>query len=213
MNKKYALPVLSLLLAALLLTAPGCSNSNGAKEPKPPATSATPEVLAKLFPLTQGSSWEYQGEGNEFASFVQEVVFAEGKRGQIRKDNGGTVSAAVFEVSDDAVTRVFFQGEAYEDENFLDKESPEKVIVIKAPLEAGTTWEEPNGIRKILSVDETVSTPAGEFTDCVQIEIDNANSTIYEYYKTGVGLVKSEFFTKETPDEKITSTLKSYNVK
>ncbi|MDX9870928.1 MAG: hypothetical protein RBT41_00735 [Clostridia bacterium] len=204
--------VLIVFLLALLLLAPGCTN-NAAPPQEPPVTSGTPGTIADVFPLTQGSTWEYHGVGNEFAAFKQEVVFAEGKKGQIRKDNGGTVSAAVFEISDDAVTRVFFQGESYEDENFLEEESAEKVIVIKAPLEAGTTWEEPNGTRKIISVNETVTTPAGEFKDCLKIEVANGNSTIYEYYKAGVGLIMSQFSSNEAPDEKITSLLESYDIK
>ncbi|MBQ8371152.1 MAG: sigma-70 family RNA polymerase sigma factor, partial [Clostridia bacterium] len=47
------------------------------------------------------------------------------------------------------------------------------------------------GVRRVISMDETVTTPAGRFTDCMHIEkIDADNDCIHAWYAKGVGLVK-----------------------
>lgn len=180
-------------------------NENGTEEPQDNGKN-----VREYFPLTEGSTWKYQGEGNEYASFSREVLFTEGNKAQIREDNGGTVSAAVFVVSDKEIVRTFFQGEAYGEVNFLDEDPTENTAILKTPLEVGTKWEEPNGIREIESVDETVETPAGKFTDCIKIKISSMGATVYEYYKDGVGMVKREFISGET---KVTSSLEEYDIK
>ncbi|WP_258359862.1 hypothetical protein [Moorella sulfitireducens (nom. illeg.)] len=162
-----------------------------------------------FFPLSPGSWWHYQGEGNEYATFKREVLYTKGDRAQLKEDNGGTVSAAVFEITADAVTRIFFQGEQYENTNFLDREPREKVVILKAPLAAGTSWETPNGFREIVDVNATVATPAGEFAGCLKVKIEGTGSTIFEYYKEGVGMVKREFISGDT---RVTSTLDSYKI-
>ena len=67
--------------------------------------------MREYFPLTEGSTWQYLGEGNEFASFTREVLFAREDQAQIIENNGGTISASVFKTTDEEITRVFFQGE------------------------------------------------------------------------------------------------------
>jgi hypothetical protein len=180
------------------------------KEEEVEQPQAEENEISEYFPLTQGSTWKYKGEGNEYASFSREVLFTEGNKAQIREDNGGTVSAAVFTISENDIIRTFFQGEAYGETNFLDEEPTENTVILKTLLEKGTKWEEPNGIREIESIDETVETPAGEFTDCIKVKITSTGSTLYEYFKAGVGMVKREFISGDT---KVTSSLEEYDIK
>lgn len=180
-----------------------------AKEPvKEPA--AQPEKKAgDYFPHTVGSTWQYRGEGNEYASFIRKVLYTKGNRAQLSEDNGGTVSAAVFEISGDAVTRIFSRGEEYDGTNYLDEQPSQSVVILKAPLKAGTKWEVPGGTREIVDVDATVDTPAGRFGDCIKVKITDSDIT-YEYYKDGVGLVMREFISGDT---RVTSTLEKFTVK
>lgn len=184
------------------------SGQNNDQEEEKPGTVDT--KISEYFPLTQGSSWKYKGEGNEYASFSREVLFTEGKRAQIREDNGGTVSAAIYVVSDKDIIRTFFQGEAYGETNFLAEEPTENTAILMTPLQVGTKWEEPNGIREIESIDETVETPAGVFTDCLKVKISSMGATVYEYFKAGVGMVKREYISGDT---KVTSALEEYEIK
>lgn len=49
-----------------------------------------------------------------------------------------------------------------------------------------------NGIRRVVSTTETVKTPAGVFENCVHIDKEDTDSTVYSaWYKEGVGLVQS----------------------
>jgi len=153
--------------------------------------------------------WQYQGEGNEYASFSREVLFAQDDRAQIREDNGGTVSAAVFEITDDAVIRIFFQGETYGETNFLGQRPNENTVILKSPLEVGTKWEDPNGTREIVDVNAAVDTPAGKFEKCIKVKISVQDSTLYEYVKEGVGMVERKFI---SVDSRVTSVLEKYKI-
>jgi hypothetical protein len=175
------------------------------EEPQP-----EPLSLKEIFPLSQGSTWQYLGEGNEYASFNRKVLFLEGDRAQVAEDNGGTVSASVFKTTEEEIIRTFFQGEEYDETNLLDQESNDSLVVLKAPLKVGTSWEVPGGVREIVETDAVVDTPAGKFEGCIKVSIKLENSTMYEYFKAGIGMVKREF---ESEGMKVTSTLEKYEIK
>lgn len=183
---------------------------SGEQAPKAPPEKKSAQKARDYFPLTRGSTWEYQGEGNEFASFTREVLFVKDNRGQIRESNGGTVSAMVFEVTDSAVTRVFNLPETYEKVNLLDRPSNENVVILKTPLEVGIRWKDPNGERQIVDVNATVTTPSGKVENCVKVKIAGQHSVVYEYFKEGVGMVMREFISGEA---RVTSTLKRFEIK
>jgi hypothetical protein len=159
------------------------------------------------FPLSIGSTWQYLGEGNEYASFTRKVLFKEGDRIQTMEDNGGTVSANIYKVTGDAARLVYSQGEQYDKVNLLDRKDNRDSIVLKAPLKTGTKWENAEDEREILATDASVDTPAGRFEACVKVSIKSQNSTMYEYYKAGVGMVKREFISEGLT---VTSTLEKY---
>lgn len=220
---RRAISSILLLIVILATTLAGCSRAapqpaepkkgQEAPAPREQAPAARPparETAAKpgsYFPLVKGTIWEYQGSGNEFASFTREVIFTGGSRAQVREDNGGTVMAVIFEASDDAVTRVFSQGETYDRVNLLDRPATEKTVILKAPLQVGTKWKNTGGDREITDTAAVLNTPAGKFENCIKVRISGQDSTVYEYFKEGVGMVKREFISGEA---KISSTLKKY---
>ena len=192
MKKKVCL--LFLLVSGLLLT--GCIPDQ-----------AEPE---DYFPAEKGNHWEYEGTGNDYASFKSEVLYTENDhRIQIQEINPATSVAAVYTITDKAVTRVYFTGEKYDQENLLQKADNDQTIILQTPLRKGTKWTTKKGQREIQSVSETVETPAGTFKNCLKIVIKEAGSTSYEYYCNNVGLVKREF---KTPDMQVSSILKNYQV-
>lgn len=204
------------LLLALPIAASGCRRSP-APQNEDDRSSASPAItLESVFPLTVGSTWSYLGEGMEYASFTREVVFARGRRGQLQEDNGGTVIAAVYEITDDAITRVYHSGEAYEVEDLLDRFTPsesqsEQIVILRTPLQVGTTWQTHQyGTRTITAIDADVETPAGKFGNCIVVKIEGEDSTIHEYFKEGIGLVLREF---ESEGYRVTSTLEEYDIK
>lgn len=199
--KKILLFAFVIMLSVSLL---GCSSAGKVPQQKDEAD------LADFFPLSQGSTWQYKGEGNEYASFTRKVLFVEGDKAQIAEDNGGTVSASVFRTTEDAITCIFSRGEEYEGTNLLNEESNENFIVLKAPLKVGTKWEAQGEVREITETNAVVDTPAGKFENCIKVSITLENSTMNEYFKAGIGMVKREF---ESEGMKVTSTLEKYDIK
>lgn len=213
------LPALARTFIAIVLMAIFLSGCSKAEKTTPPGTAdkdtntpAKPmQKIRNYFPLTVGSSWKYLGEGNEYASFNRLVIYSKENRAQVKSDNGGTVAAMVFETTDTSVTRIYMKGEEYGNANFLDAPPNENIIILKTPLEAGTKWgDSTGGTREIVDINAIVTAPAGIFEKCVKVKITDQNSIVYEYYKEGVGLVRSEFLSGDTS---ITSTLEKYELK
>lgn len=171
------------------------------------------ENPADYFPVSIGNSWEFQGIGNEYATFNQEVIYQKDDRAQFKINNGATISKAIYKISPDNITRILQIFESYDDENLLEKgfDANDNTIIIKTPLEIGTNWEVPVGTREIVGVESNIITPAGNFTDCIIIkcEFNETEGIMYEYYQKGVGLVKSEYI---LDDFKIISSLQKYNI-
>lgn len=205
---------LFIFFMCIIICTTGCTNTdNPTQEPQEEEPQEEPSTgsqnLRDYFPLTQGSTWQYKGEGNEYASFTREVLYVEDDAAQIKEDNGGTVSASVFTTTDNEITRIFFQGEEYEETNFLNEEPDDNSVILKSPLEVGTQWEGPIDAREIVEIDATVDTHVGQFENCIKVKIAGQNSTTFEYFKAGIGLVKREFI---SGDNQVTSSLEKYNI-
>lgn len=186
---------LILLILMLVMIVVGCE-----------AEEVEPE---DFFPSREKNTWEYEGKGNEYASFIREVLYEDDDRVQIQENNGGTSVATVYTLTDEAVTRVYFEGERYDQTNLLKEPENDNTVIIKAPIKKGTKWKTKDGEREIQSITDTVDTPAGKFTNCLKIAIKTPDSTVYEYYHSGTGLVKREYVAK---DMRVSSTLKKYTV-
>ena len=215
----FSLLVFLVVLGILL---PGCTKSfapgieKGKLEDNSGLKSKTEQANVKknekltpgdFFPISTGHSWEYQGEGNEYASFTRNVIGVKNSLSQIREDNGGTVSASVFRSTKEAITHIFFIGEAYDETNYLDSKPNQNIVILKAPLKIGTKWYNTNEVREIVDINVNISTPAGIFQKCVKVKISAKNSIVNEYFKEGIGMVKREFI---SGDAIITSSLAKY---
>ena len=192
--------VLLLFMVALVLTS-GCLPHSE------PLTEAKDQPF-EYFPLNPGNSWSYLGEGNEYAAFTREVIYSEGNLYQTTEDNGGTVSSTVYMVSDEAVEIVYSMGEEYDMENALTRQPNTSDVILRIPFEPGNTWKSSDTVvYEIISVTETVVTPAGTWSNCIKVMSQYPDSVIYRYYCSGIGMVKSEFV---SGDIIITSSLDSY---
>jgi len=203
--KKALLIVFVLLLSISML---GCASTGDIT--KQTGGNIKEEALKDYFLLTEDSTWQYLGEGLEYSSFSRKVLFVEGNRAQVSEDNGGTVAASIFEITEDAIVRTFFQGEEYDQRNLMDEASNDNLVILKTPLKVGTKWGTKEGVREIVEVNAAVDTPAGKFEDCIKVSIKQENSTMSEYFKAGVGMVKREY---DSDGLKITSTLEKYEIK
>lgn len=199
MSKSFSF-LFTIIFCSLLLAA-GCTPS-AEKQLQPKA----------FFPLTSGISWVYRGEGNEYAAFTREIAFSKDNLAQITENNSGTVITAIYRVTDECVARVFSETESYNPGNLLEAGfiPNDNTVILKSPLEAGISWGEPEEKREIIAVNTKVETPLGVFDDCIKIKTSYPQSTVYEYFSRGIGLVKREFV---SGDYQVTSTLEKFTGK
>jgi len=175
----------------------------------------TPKVdkAADYLPLTKGSTWDYEGEGNEYASFKRAVLFTKGNLAQTSDDNGGTVITRIIETSDNGLKILYFLPEDYQPSNLLETSitANSQNLMIKNPIQVGTNWIDSDGKKEIAALDAVIDSPLGKFDNCLKIKISSERDTsiVYQYYKKGVGMVKQEFVSGDTT---ISSTLKKYKV-
>lgn len=164
------------------------------------------------FPLTVGSYWEYEGSGNEYASFTRKVLYTKGNLAETSEDNGGTVTTRIIDTTENVIKVVYFMGEDYEPKNLLESsfKRNSSSIILEGPITVGTSWSDQGVNKSIIAVDAVVDTPAGKFENCIKVKSGGPNDTTYQYYKKGVGMVKQEFIAGDTT---VTSTLKKYQVK
>lgn len=189
----------------LIMVMMGCGKTNS-------TTNTDKKMLANYFPMQAGSYWEYEGEGNEYASYKRVVIFTKDNLYQTSFDNGGTVATEIFSVTPEAVNRSYFAGENYNPSNLLEKgfEKTENKYLI-TPLAVGTKWQDGDTSKEITALDASVDTPAGKFENCIKVQYSSqADAKTFRYYKEGVGLVMEEYIAQ---DYKIFSRLKKYGTK
>jgi hypothetical protein len=137
-------------LGALVLIA-GCAS---APEPKP-TQELTP---ARLFPLTAGSAWSYDvdtGDGTT-ALAITKVTEASASVAAVQGGEGLTR----YELRPDGIFRSSLSG-----------------YLLKSPIRLGATWASGGGMQaEITRMNADLSTPAGEFHGCVEVNERGAPS-------------------------------------
>jgi hypothetical protein len=203
--------ILLLFFSLLMVVIVGCTMTSESPSPSAvPTIEPVQEILpADYFPMTPGSTWSYIGEGNEYASYTRTVLYSECSYFQVSVNNGGTVSSTVYYASDTDVRIVLSRGEEYDMANLISEPPNTDEIVLTVPLEPGTEWGSESIKRKIVSLSDTVDTPAGLFEDCLTVRSEYPDSYILDYYVIGIGLVYSEFHSGE---DVISSSLESYTI-
>ena len=192
--------VFLVLLLVSLAFMPACSQRNDNNGNKPPVSKPQELSVESLFPIKENVKYEYEGKGNEFASYNVHIDYTSDTRVQQRINNGGTETVRVFEVKEGKVTRVFSKGEVYYRENNLESNG-EKEIVLQEPIKKGTTWTSgDSGKKTITGIAVDVSVPAGDYK-AVEVTTEGPRDKTIEYYAPGVGLVKSVWISGETGDE------------
>lgn len=164
-------------------------------------------TLSKIedyYPTIQNSSYQYLGEGNEYASFKEYVDYNFENKTQRRINNGGTETIKVIQILNGELAVIFSASEIYHRENFLEKEEGKKDIILKEPLTVGTAWESMDGNkREITSVNKEIETPLGKYST-LEVKTTFKDSVIFDYYAKNVGLIKTEY---KSGDFIVTSTL------
>lgn len=195
--------VLMLIASLSLFILVGCNNKDDGENP-PDSTAMT---VQDLFPLEQNVMYEFEGIGNEFATFTIFNEYVDDDSVQQRVDNGGSVTARVYVISDGKVTRTLSKGETYYREDMMDQTDDSAEVVLMEPIETDNSWQLADGsTRTITDIAVDVETPAGSYK-AVEVVTEGEDYTNTDYYAKGVGLVKTVYLS-EKDDMEVSSTLK-----
>lgn len=192
--KKY-----SLFLTVLLIIVPvfvGCtnlsiSNDNKVKDQNEESKNTT-ETIEDYYPFLENTIMEYEGIGNEFAEQETFFEFIEDDRAQLKVLNPGTTMITILEQSKGELKEVFSEAEFYYSENMIDMKNENNNILLKEPLEKGTSWKIEDGYkRSITGVGVDIQLPYKKLKALeVTTELDEGVKQ-YDYYAKGIGHVAS----------------------
>lgn len=173
--------------------------------------SSSDDVDPFSFFMADGTTANFEGVGNEFATLSIRTEYLEEDYVALYEDNGGTTMLRVYRLSDDRVDLVKEEGEFYDDYTPTSEELEELEVIstyLEFPLEEGHTFDE----KTIVETGATVETPYETFEDAFVIESSESETTTNTwYFVEGYGEVKREFVTQEEGEEEysVTSSLES----
>jgi len=164
---------------------------------------ATPKI-ENYYPFEKNMKYSYVGNGNEYATYYDNVDYVSANREQIRTNNGGTETVKVIENKDGELRLIFSKSEIYYRENFTLKNNAKPEILLKEPLIKGNSWTLLDGsVRSITNVNVVITTPLGNYK-CIEVSTVIKDSVVKDYYAPNIGLVKTIF---ESNGTKVSSSL------
>ncbi|WP_144509733.1 hypothetical protein [Bacillus sp. FJAT-22090] len=165
--------------------------------------------LTELF-LPDKSIATFKGDGNEYASFTLTTKYLYDVYVATYEDNGGTIVQKIYYISDDKISLLANNAEAYDVglPSLSELQSMQEIdVYMVSPLSVGTQF---NGW-KITSTTETVETDLQTFEDVITIEkVDEQGSKTRKYFAKNYGEIKREYIMPEGDEPFIvTSTIES----
>jgi hypothetical protein len=173
--------------------------------PATPASPATPvstpsqqeNTLKKFFPDDNQVKY-FEGEGNEFADEKEIIFELQDNYLPTIVSNGGTSMLKIYKMTDTGIYLVYQQPEYYEnripDLSTLESQFKE-VPILTEPLKPGTMI---NGW-KVIALDQNLLLPIGTVKQAVILEkTDDNGSVSRQYWAPRYGLVKKEFYMKDS---------------
>lgn len=145
--------------------------------------------IEDYFPVAQNTKYSYEGEGNEFATYTVFIDYINNNRFQTRTNNGGTETVKVYEFQENQLVELYNRGETYFREDFTDREFQDGKVLLKEPLNEGSSWTSVETNSKVSALSKQIVTPRGN-VDAIEITTESDQGTTTDYYSIDVGLVK-----------------------
>lgn len=177
-----------VMISAILFS--GCENEP-APAPDNNEVETPPLKIEDYYPFTENTKYIYEGEGNEFAYMTTYIDYIKDNRIQTRTDNGGTEMVKVIEMGDGQLVQLLNRGETYFRENFTDDEYAEGEVLLKEPLEEGSSWKNgDNSTSTITNTAKEVVTLMGNY-EAIEVTTENPQGKRVDYYAKDMGLIKT----------------------
>ncbi|CDF59403.1 GerMN domain-containing protein [Thermobrachium celere] len=195
--KKWKMLFMTAISSVLILSS--CAKTTKPTENKP--NEPTKLTVKDLFPFNENVYMKYQGIGNEFAEHQTYVDYIAGDRIQIRDITPGTTLAKIYEIKNGELRLISSREEYYYRENLLNTQNTSYDVLLKEPIENGTSWTTKDGLKRYISNTQAkISTPSGEYT-AVEVITEGNDYKLYDYYVKELGHVKTVFKTGSTTIE------------
>lgn len=161
----------------------------------------TKHSISDYYPFTEDTRMQYEGVGNEYAEKTVYVDYIKGNRMQLRVINPGTILGQVLEYKDGELRLIASVEEFYDRDDLTSYKSSQPEILLKEPLEVGTSWTLPNGNKRyISSIDADVAVPYGHFK-ALEVTTEGADYKTLDYYVLNIGHIKTVFKSNGTTVE------------
>ena len=175
--------------------------------------------LEQWLPKTPDVARIYAGEGNEYAEFSTYPQFITEDSIQFKNQNPGITSYHIYEYREDRIVETFTHHGGLMRDDFANtaktSDSEGEEIILKAPIEVGTQWEDRDGQSvEITATDLELAAPNGTVpgieVTTTTIDQDGHEGKIYRYYGKDIGLVKEVIELSSDAEMTVTSTLTEY---
>lgn len=151
--------------------------------------SAAEAASNNYFPLAVGNRWVYESsEGKKEAPALEtwEVIRREGSAFVVATQQPFMPTGALEDMFELVVQGV--------QRRELGSTNTEAYLFLQLPPVAGVSWQNADGRYTITSMGETVTVPAGTFTNCVEVTRwrEKTNVTVISTYAPEVGMIRRE---------------------
>ncbi|HEY0708108.1 MAG TPA: hypothetical protein VGG33_14990 [Polyangia bacterium] len=161
-----------------LLLAASCATASPAA---PVAEAPAPDDARQYYPLEPGWKWAYDVQrGTEQILAVYTVRARQGSQAELQTGE----ETIRYEVRPEGIARASSTGEE-------DKRTPSTDYILRSPIRMGSRWPIADGQATITAVGQTITVPAGTFTNCVTVEEarEGPPRLVRTTYAPGVGPV------------------------
>ncbi|MCK8816951.1 GerMN domain-containing protein [Natroniella sulfidigena] len=153
--------------------------------------------LSDYYPFLEDTLLVYQGEGNEFAAQDVYFDFVVDELAQVRVSNPGATMGRIIMIEGGELRSADVAKESHYLEDLTDQEITEYDVLLKEPLETGTSWTLADGKERYISgIDVEIETPSGEY-QAIEVTTELENAIQFDYYVAGVGHVKRNYQTDD----------------
>ena len=188
------------VVGACLLAALSC-----ATKAAPPAavTAPPPEDARQYYPLELGWRWAYDVQrGNEQILAVYSVRARHGSSVELQAG----AEVITYEVLPEGIARSRSPGMGE-----TEKRAPSTDYILRSPIRVGSRWPINDGEASITAVGQTITVPAGTFTNCVTVQEsrDAPLRLVRTTYAPGVGPVSLDSLAQIPGGQNYESTLRA----